>query len=58
MKEFEMVTYGNQHLATHAICKCGVIAEIKEDNHTCIWTWLKEIERKGGKINAVEKGLS
>lgn len=39
-----LATFGNMHAATHAICRCGVIAGITEDSHSCTWRWLVPVE--------------
>lgn len=40
-KGYRIATYGDN--PTHAICRCGVIAEINEDSHSCVWTKLVKV---------------
>jgi len=35
---YRLATYGD--IATHAICRCGFIAKINDDSHSCSWTKL------------------
>lgn len=39
--KYRLACYGD--VATHAICRCGVIAAINDDSHTCAWTHLVKV---------------
>uniref|UniRef100_A0A6H1ZG17 Uncharacterized protein n=1 Tax=viral metagenome TaxID=1070528 RepID=A0A6H1ZG17_9ZZZZ len=38
---YRIALYGDT--ATHAVCRCGIIAKINEDSHQCTWTHLVKV---------------
>lgn len=48
---YRLAMYGDT--ATHAICRCGVIAKIDDDNHICSWTKLVKKKHLDGNCTKI-----